>query len=79
MYVEDGRHQLAIPYFEHVRRLGPEGSAESPAAKTSYHRAALEMLVCAMRRKGPRQSGNDAQGEADLLPDGRGPEHAKAN
>jgi len=52
MYVEDGRHQLAIPHFEQVRRLGPERPAPSPAAQTSYHRAALEMLILCYEKEG---------------------------
>ncbi|MEN6423770.1 MAG: hypothetical protein ABFE13_00295 [Phycisphaerales bacterium] len=45
MYVEDGRHALAIPYFEQVRRLGPERAAAHVASQNSYHRASLEMLI----------------------------------
>ncbi len=45
MYVEDGRYQLAIPHFEQVRRLGPDNAMGYGPARTSYHRACLEMLI----------------------------------
>ena len=45
MYVEDGRHSLAIPYLEQVRRLGPDKATIYGAARTSYHRTSLEMLI----------------------------------
>lgn len=52
MYVEDGRRQLAIPYFEQVRRLGPERTAQPSSAATSHHRAALEMLIQCYEKEG---------------------------
>lgn len=45
MYVEDGRHAVAIPYFEQVRKLGPDRAAAYETAGNSYHRASLEMLI----------------------------------
>jgi len=45
MYVEDDKHQLAIPYFEQVRKLGPEKATGYGSPRTSYHQASLEMLV----------------------------------
>ena len=45
MYADDGRYQLAIPYFEQVRRLGADPTAEGQLRADSYHRAALHMLV----------------------------------
>jgi len=45
MYVEDGRHAVAIPYFEQVRKLGPDRVATYETAGNSYHRASLEMLI----------------------------------
>ena len=47
MYVEDDQHQLAIPYLEQARRLGPD-----VAASTSYHRASLEMLLQCYEKEG---------------------------
>jgi len=52
MYVEDDRRQLAIPYFEHVRRLGTERPAQSSSATASCHRAALEMLIQCYEKEG---------------------------
>jgi len=45
MYVEDDRHQLAIPHFEQVRKLGREKAAAYGPTQNSYHRRSLEMLV----------------------------------
>jgi tetratricopeptide (TPR) repeat protein len=45
MYFEDGRHALAIPYFEQVRKLGPEKAMARSTTQNSYHRASLEMLI----------------------------------
>ena len=45
MYVEDGRHPLAIPHFEQVRRLGPDNAGAGPSRRNGHHQAALEMLV----------------------------------
>jgi len=54
MYVEDGRHQLAIPYLEQVRKLGPNGAAGSGLARSSYHRTSLELLIqCYEKEKEP--------------------------
>jgi tetratricopeptide (TPR) repeat protein len=52
MYVEDDRHQLAIPYLERVRRLGPDRAAGFRRAPTSYHRASLEMLILCYEKEG---------------------------
>jgi tetratricopeptide (TPR) repeat protein len=52
MYVEDGRHQLAIPCFEQVRRLGRETPAGSPAAEFSCHRGSLDMLIRCYEKEG---------------------------
>jgi len=45
MYVEDGKHALAIPCFDQVRRLGPEKARVSSEPRNPYHRASLEMLI----------------------------------
>ena len=45
MYVEDGRHELAIPCLEQVRRLGPEKTTAAGSRGTSCHQASLELLI----------------------------------
>ncbi len=45
MYVEDDRCQLAIPYLEQIRRLGPDQATGYGHARGSYHRASLELLI----------------------------------
>jgi len=45
MYAHDGRHQMAIPYLEQVRKLGPAQTAPLGKQGVPYHRAALEMLI----------------------------------
>jgi tetratricopeptide (TPR) repeat protein len=48
MYIEDGRQQLAIPYLEQVRRLGPDRT------RAFYHRTSLELLIlCYEKEKDP--------------------------
>lgn len=56
MYVEDGRYPLAIPYLEQVRKLGPDGATVCGPARTSYHRAALEMLILCYEKE--KDAGN---------------------
>jgi len=54
MYIEDGRYQLAIPYLEQVRRLGPDRTSQGVCVRTSCHRASLEMLIqCYQHEKDP--------------------------
>lgn len=50
MYADDGRYQIAIPYFEQVRKLGSDGSGRGQAVPRSYHRASLYMLVLCYRK-----------------------------
>lgn len=45
MYVGDDRHQLAVPYLEQVRRLGPDQAAGHDRERGSYHRTSLELLI----------------------------------
>ncbi len=45
MYMDDGKHQLAIPYLEQVRELGPERAKDGAVEQNSYHRSALYMLA----------------------------------
>jgi tetratricopeptide (TPR) repeat protein len=52
MYVQDGHHQLAIPYYEQIRRLGPETPKDDAAPGFPYHRAALDMLVLCYTKVG---------------------------
>jgi tetratricopeptide (TPR) repeat protein len=52
MYVEDDRHQLAIPYLEQLRRLGPDGAVGSHHTRNSCHRASLEMLIQCYEKEG---------------------------
>jgi tetratricopeptide (TPR) repeat protein len=52
MYIEDDRHQLAIPYLEQVRKLGPDNSAGYGRPPISCHRAALEMLIRCYEKEG---------------------------
>ncbi|MCL5280840.1 MAG: hypothetical protein M1376_13140 [Planctomycetes bacterium] len=52
MYVEDGKHQMAIPYLEQVRRLGAARAKDGVLGRSSYHRDALDMLVLCYQKVG---------------------------
>ncbi len=52
MYVEDGKHQMAIPYLEQVRRLGPDRAKFGIMERASYHQDALAMLVLCYQKVG---------------------------
>ena len=52
MYVEDGKHQMAIPYLEQVRRLGPDRAKNGVIQRSSYHRDALCLLVLCYQKVG---------------------------
>jgi tetratricopeptide (TPR) repeat protein len=52
LYVEEDRHQLAIPYLEQVRRLGPDKATVYGRTSTSCHRASLEMLILCYEKEG---------------------------
>jgi len=52
MYVDDDRHQLAIPYFDQVRGLGSDSFIRGRPEPTSYHRAALNMLALCYKKVG---------------------------
>ena len=52
MYVQDGHHQMAIPYYEQIRRLGPETPNDNAELRFPYHRAALDMLVLCYTKVG---------------------------
>ncbi|MBM4025414.1 MAG: hypothetical protein FJ280_08395 [Planctomycetes bacterium] len=45
LYTDDNQHQLAIPYFEQVRRLGSGTTVPGRTEPASYYRAALHMLL----------------------------------
>jgi|GEM_PF-461299 len=45
MYIEDDQHQMAVPYLEQVRRLGPDKAAGYGRAPGSCHRGSLELLI----------------------------------
>ena len=52
MYMDDGKHQLAIPYLEQVRELGPDRAKDGAVDQNSYHRAALYMLALCYEKVG---------------------------
>lgn len=52
MYVEDDRHQLAIPHLEQARRLGPDTASGQGRTEFSRHRASLEMLILCYEKVG---------------------------
>lgn len=52
MYMDEGRHELAIPHFEQVRQCGPEKPADGLPGRNSYHRASLYMLVLCYEKIG---------------------------
>jgi tetratricopeptide (TPR) repeat protein len=52
MYAQDGRHQLAIPCFEQVRKLGPDRPEQVQSDGSSYHKASLDMLALCYEKVG---------------------------
>lgn len=75
MYVDEGRHSLAIPHFEQVRRLGPDNAYDSPSRRNSYHQAALQMLVRCYEKVGDPIKTELALKEMHVFyPDGKDPE-----
>ena len=52
MYIEEGRHQQAIPHFDQVRRYCSDKS--SPLVQTAfpYHRTSLELLLTCYEKVG---------------------------
>jgi len=61
MYMDDGKPQLAIPYLEQVRARGPDRTRSGTIGQSSYHRAALYMLVLCYEKVG-----DSAQAELNL-------------
>jgi tetratricopeptide (TPR) repeat protein len=52
MHMDDGRHELAIPHLEQVREIGPDRTKSGAIGQSSYHRAALYMLVLCYEKVG---------------------------
>jgi len=52
MYMDDGKHHLAIPYLERVSELGPDRTEGGIMGQSSYHQAALYMLVLCYEKVG---------------------------
>lgn len=52
MYAQDNRHQQAIPYFDQVRKLGPDKPQHFRPTKFQYHKAALDMLAMCYEKAG---------------------------
>ncbi len=52
MYMDDGKHHLAIPYLERVAELGPDRTKDGVVGQDSYHQAALYMLVLCYEKVG---------------------------
>ena len=79
MYVEDDRHQLAIPCFEQVRRLGPDHATGYGHASMSYHQASLDMLIKCYEKEGDPAKLEMVLKEARLFyPDGNKTERHSA-
>jgi Tfp pilus assembly protein PilF len=75
MYMDDGRHQLAIPHFEQVRRLGPDKGKVISSGRNSYHQAALYMLVLCYEKVGdPMKTEMTLKEIGIFYPDGGNPE-----
>ncbi|OHB65444.1 MAG: hypothetical protein A2Y77_09760 [Planctomycetes bacterium RBG_13_62_9] len=45
MYAQDDRFQEAIPYFDQVRKLGPDKPSHPRQDGFRYHKASMEMLA----------------------------------
>jgi len=52
MYVQDDRHQQAIPYFERVRTLGPDKAQQDRQDGFACHKTALDMLALCYEKAG---------------------------
>lgn len=52
MYVEDDRHQLAIPHFEQVRAAGPRKSKDGRPEAIPHHKLALDVLALCYEKAG---------------------------
>lgn len=52
MHIEDDQHQMAVPYLEQVRRLGPDRAAGYGRAPGSCHRGSLELLILCYEKMG---------------------------
>ncbi|UCD48850.1 MAG: tetratricopeptide repeat protein [Phycisphaerales bacterium] len=45
MYVQDGRHQQAIPHFDQVRRCSSDKTYRPAKGDFPYHKSSLDMLL----------------------------------
>ena len=52
MYMDDGKHELAIPSLEQVCEFGPDRTKGGIIGQSSYHQAALYMLVLCYEKVG---------------------------
>jgi len=52
LYVEDDRHQQAIPHFDQVRRLRSNKTTQRLMQAFPYHKAALDMLLVCYEKVG---------------------------
>jgi len=52
MYVQEGRHQQAIPHFDQVRRLQSHKTAPPRQETFRYHRSSLDMLLLCYEKVG---------------------------
>ncbi len=52
MYVDDGRHQMAIPYLEQVRRLGSDRTKDGALGQSYYLKDALYLLILCYQKVG---------------------------
>jgi tetratricopeptide (TPR) repeat protein len=52
MYAQDHLYQEAIPYFDQVRKLGPDKPAELQRGGFPYHKASLDTLAMCYEKAG---------------------------
>jgi tetratricopeptide (TPR) repeat protein len=45
MYLQDNLHREAIPYFDQLRKLGPDKPQDLQRGRFPYHKASLDMLA----------------------------------
>ncbi len=54
LYIQDGRYEDAIRYFEQVRALGPDEGQRLQHDGFSYHKSALKTLIACYEKVGDR-------------------------
>jgi tetratricopeptide (TPR) repeat protein len=52
MYADDDLYQQAIPYFDQVRKLGPDDPQHLHQGGFAYHKASLDMLALCYEKAG---------------------------